>query len=77
MLCFEMEATGLINHFPCLVIYNICNYVDSHKNKEWQGYVVIMVATYVKDLLYQIIPSKVEAERRIGDILSSNKSEEL
>ncbi|KAF5709873.1 ankyrin repeat domain-containing protein [Fusarium globosum] len=38
MLCFEMEAAGLMNHFPCLFIRGICDYSDSHKNKEWQGY---------------------------------------
>ncbi|TDZ12937.1 hypothetical protein C8035_v000157 [Colletotrichum spinosum] len=33
VLCFEMEAAGLMNHFPCLVIRGICDYSDSHKNK--------------------------------------------
>ncbi|KAJ5148178.1 hypothetical protein N7526_001530 [Penicillium atrosanguineum] len=37
IICFEMEAAGLMNHFPCLVIRGICDYSDSHKNKEWQG----------------------------------------
>ncbi|RYO97164.1 hypothetical protein DL764_007368 [Monosporascus ibericus] len=37
VLCFEMEAAGLMNHFPCLVIRGICDYSDTHKNKEWQG----------------------------------------
>ncbi|KAJ5127966.1 hypothetical protein N7448_008745 [Penicillium atrosanguineum] len=37
VICFEMEAAGLMNHFPCLVIRGICDYSDSHKNKEWQG----------------------------------------
>lgn len=35
VLCFGMEATGLVNHFPCLVIRGICDYSDSHKSKEW------------------------------------------
>lgn len=34
VLCFEMEAAGLMNHFPCLVIRGTCNYSDLHKNKE-------------------------------------------
>ncbi|WYZ38366.1 hypothetical protein EsH8_III_000280 [Colletotrichum jinshuiense] len=34
VLCFEMEAAGLMNYFPCLVIQGIYNYSDSHKNKE-------------------------------------------
>jgi nucleoside phosphorylase len=33
VLCFEMEAAGLMNNFPCLVIRGICDYTDSHKNK--------------------------------------------
>jgi nucleoside phosphorylase len=33
VLCFEMEAAGLMNQFPCLVIRGICDYSDSHKNK--------------------------------------------
>lgn len=36
IVCFEMEAAGLINDLPCLVIRGICDYADSHKNKEWQ-----------------------------------------
>lgn len=34
ILCFEMEAAGLMNNFPCLVIRGICDYSDSHKNKQ-------------------------------------------
>lgn len=51
VLCFEMEAAGLMNHFPCLVIRSICDYSDSHKNKEWQGYAAMVAAAYAKDLL--------------------------
>ncbi|KAF4774958.1 hypothetical protein HER10_EVM0005127 [Colletotrichum scovillei] len=34
VLCFEMEAAGLINNFPCLVNRGICDYSNSHKSKE-------------------------------------------
>jgi len=70
VLCFEMEAAGLLNHFPCLVIRGICDYSDSHKNKEWQGYAAMVAAAYAKDLLCRIAPNRVEAEKRISDILS-------
>ncbi|KAK7413536.1 hypothetical protein QQX98_007614 [Neonectria punicea] len=69
VLCFEMEAAGLMNHFPCLVIRGICDYSDSHKNKEWQGYAAMAAAAYAKDLLCRIAPNRVEAERKISDIL--------
>lgn len=71
VLCFEMEAAGLMNHFPCLVIRGICDYSDSHKNKEWQGYAAMAAAAYAKDILCQLPPTRVEAEKRINDILSS------
>ena len=70
VLCFEMEAAGLMNHFPCLVIRGICDYSDSHKNKEWQGYAAMAAAAYAKDLLCRIAPNRIEAEKRITDILS-------
>ncbi|KAL4900148.1 nucleoside phosphorylase domain-containing protein [Aspergillus multicolor] len=35
-ICFEMEAAGLMDVLPCLPIRGICDYSDSHKNKEWQ-----------------------------------------
>jgi nucleoside phosphorylase len=54
ILCFEMEAAGLMNHFPCLVIRGICDYADSHKNKEWQKYAAATAAAYAKGLLVHI-----------------------
>src|SRR5467141_4062939 len=51
MLCFEMEAAGLMNQLPCLVIRGICDYSDSHKNKDWQGYAALAAAAYAKILL--------------------------
>lgn len=66
VLCFETEAAGLMNHFPCLVIRGISDYSDSHRNKEWQGYAALAAAAYTKDLLHEIHPRKVEHERRIS-----------
>ncbi|KAL5336039.1 purine and uridine phosphorylase [Aspergillus crustosus] len=52
VLCFEMEAAGLMEDFPCLVIKGIADYADSHKNKRWQRYAATTAATYAKELLY-------------------------
>jgi len=71
VLCFETEAAGLMNHFPCLVIRGVCDYSDSHKNKEWQGYAAMAAAAYTKDLLCRIPPNNIEAENRISDLVSS------
>jgi hypothetical protein len=54
-----MEAAGLMNHFPCLVTRGICDYADSHKNKQWQGYAALAAAVYSKELL-SAIPSTHE-----------------
>ena len=51
VLCFEMEAAGLMNNFPCLVIRGVCDYADTHKNKEWQPYAAATAAAYAKELL--------------------------
>jgi nucleoside phosphorylase len=56
VLCFEMEAAGLMNTFPCLVIRGICDYADSHKNKRWQTYAGGAAAVYAKQVL-SVIPS--------------------
>ncbi|KAK2613020.1 hypothetical protein QQS21_000949 [Conoideocrella luteorostrata] len=70
ILCFEMEAAGLMNHFPCLIIRGICDYSDSHKSKEWQGYAAMAAAAYAKDLLHRIPGNRVKAEQKINSILS-------
>ncbi|KAL0939532.1 uncharacterized protein CTRU02_206142 [Colletotrichum truncatum] len=51
ILCFEMEAAGLMDAFPCLVIRGICDYSDSHKAKQWQEYAAATAAAYAKELL--------------------------
>jgi nucleoside phosphorylase len=56
VLCFEMEAAGLIDSFPCLVIRGICDYADSHKNKRWQPYAAATAAAYAKEVL-SVIPA--------------------
>ncbi|KAL3482666.1 nucleoside phosphorylase domain-containing protein [Aspergillus germanicus] len=57
ILCFEMEAAGLMDSFPCRIIRGICDYADSHKNKIWQGYAAATVAAYAKELVL-VIPEQ-------------------
>lgn len=51
VICFEMEAAGLMNNFPCLVIRGISDYADSHTNDSWQSYAAGTAAAYAKELL--------------------------
>ena len=53
-LCFEMEAAGLMNDFPCLVIRGISDYSDAHKNDSWQPYAAATAAAYAKNLLLKV-----------------------
>jgi nucleoside phosphorylase len=61
VICFEMEAAGLMDNFPCLVIRGICDYADSHKNKKWQPYAAAVAAAYAKKLLTLVSPEAVAA----------------
>ncbi|KAF5547710.1 ankyrin protein 3 [Fusarium mexicanum] len=51
VLCFEMEAAGLMDIMPCLPIRGICDYSDSHKSKGWQRYASATAAAYAYEFL--------------------------
>jgi nucleoside phosphorylase len=74
VLCFEMEAAGLMDNFPCLVVRGICDYADSHKNKRWQKYAAATAAAYAKELLEVIPAAGIEKIPKIVDVLSGSKS---
>jgi nucleoside phosphorylase len=69
ILCFEMEAAGLMDNFPCLVIRGICDYADSHKNKHWQEYSAATAAAYAKELLSVIPANQVAKTSDAGGLL--------
>jgi nucleoside phosphorylase len=54
VMCFEMEAAGLMDILPCLPIRGICDYSDSHKSKEWQRYAAATAAAYARELLEEL-----------------------
>lgn len=67
ILCFEMEAVGLMNSFLCLVIRGICDYADSHKNKGWQPFAAATAAVCAKELLLVIPESHISETRPIAE----------
>ncbi|PVH92335.1 kinase-like protein [Periconia macrospinosa] len=69
VLCFEMEAAGLMNSFPCLAIRGICDYADSHKNKKWQPYAAGIAAAYAKEVLSVIPPADVAKTRTVEEAI--------
>ncbi|KAE8345470.1 hypothetical protein BDV24DRAFT_148078 [Aspergillus arachidicola] len=69
VLCFEMEAAGLMNNFPCLVVRGICDYSDSHKNKKWQGHAAATAAAAAKEILSLIPGRAVEQSSTVDQIV--------
>ncbi|RYP17562.1 hypothetical protein DL765_004451 [Monosporascus sp. GIB2] len=68
VLCFEMEAAGLMNDFPCIVIRGICDYADSHKNKDWQEHAAAVAAAFAKELLSAVPAQEVQQMPMIKSI---------
>lgn len=73
VLCFEMEAAGLMNSFPCLVIRGICDYADSHKNKRWQPYAAATAAACAKEVLSIIPAGEVATTRTVDEAIKGKE----
>jgi nucleoside phosphorylase len=71
-ICYEMEAAGLMNDFPCLVIRGISDYADSHKNDRWQRYAAAVAAAYAKEFLGVIDGEELRRESKAMDIMQSS-----
>jgi nucleoside phosphorylase len=69
-ICLEMEATGLMNNFPCVVIRGISDYADSHKNDQWQPYAAASAAACAKELLEYVQPMALDGERTAKELLA-------
>lgn len=65
IMCFETEAAGLMDDFPCLVIRGICNYADSHKSDEWQKFAAATAAAYAKKLLQLIKTNDLQKTKTV------------
>ncbi|KAI4727064.1 Pfs, NACHT and ankyrin domain protein [Aureobasidium sp. EXF-10728] len=77
-ICLEMEAAGLMNSFPCLVIRGICDYADSHKNDDWQEYAAATAAAYAKEFLGFVDNRDIAKTSKASEVLRqiSGKIEE-
>ncbi|PGH01896.1 hypothetical protein GX51_04949 [Blastomyces parvus] len=73
ILCFEMEAAGLMNGLDCLVIRGISDYSDSHKNNRWRRYAAAAAAAYAKELISSLPVQKPKT--RIGPQSRSGNSQ--
>ena len=71
VLCFEMEAAGLMHNFQCLTIRSICDCADSQKNKRCHPYAADIAAAYAKEALSVIPPTNVETTQTFGKAIQS------
>lgn len=71
-LCVEMEAAGLMNEFPSLVIRGICDYADVHKNDAWHAYAAMTAAAYAKEFLQYISLAQTMLAKPIQDIVGKS-----
>jgi hypothetical protein len=69
-----MEATRLMNAFPCLVIRGICDYADLHKNDAWQRYAAMTAAAFAKEYLDFVDVEEVRRLDRLQKVLVGSKS---
>ncbi|EWZ32928.1 hypothetical protein FOZG_14429 [Fusarium oxysporum Fo47] len=51
IIAFEIEGAGVWDHVPCIVVKGICDYADSHKNKDWQDFASATAASVAKAIV--------------------------
>jgi nucleoside phosphorylase len=74
-LCFDTEAAGLMNNFPCISIQGISRYADSHKNNhKWYYYASAVAAIFAMRYLKSLPAEKVSGLPRLADSLKSKPS---
>jgi nucleoside phosphorylase len=62
IIAFEMEGAGVWDNLPCVVIKGVCDYADSHKNKEWQSYAAATAASCMKAFLQEWVSADKSLE---------------
>jgi nucleoside phosphorylase len=73
--CVEMEAAGLMDNFPCLVIRGVCDYADAYKNDVWHRYAATTAAAYAKEYLSIVPPQAVSQVVCALEVMSKSTKE--
>ncbi|KAK6332951.1 hypothetical protein TWF718_010779 [Orbilia javanica] len=69
-ICYEMEAAGIMDEIPCLVIRGICDYADTHKQDIWHCYAAAAAAAYAKGILCKIDGQDIEATATMKEMMT-------
>jgi hypothetical protein len=73
-MCFEREAAGLMDDFPCMVIRGISDYADTHKNERWLFYAAATAAAFARELLEYMLPREVEETPTMVEVMNAGES---
>lgn len=66
-IAFEMEGAGVWQTMPSFIIKGVCDYADSHKNDQWQGYAAATAAACLKAFLERWRPT-VDQLRHVSSL---------
>ncbi|KAL6359008.1 hypothetical protein LRP88_09206 [Fusarium phalaenopsidis] len=77
LIAFEMEGAGAWDEIPCIIVKGICDYADSHKNKNWQNFAAVTAASVAKALVEKYPrtdkPSNSRQPNGLGNDLYNNE----
>lgn len=72
-ICFEMEAAGIVDEIPCLVVRGICDYADTHKQDGWHYYAAAVAAAHGKAILLKIHGADLQAAESMEKAMKTCK----
>src|SRR5436190_13468845 len=72
-ICFEMEAAGIMDEIPCLVIRGICGYADTHKQDGWHYYAAAVAAAYGKAVLRKVDGQEGEVTKSMREVMEKRE----
>jgi hypothetical protein len=53
IVAIEMEAVGVWDVLPCIIVKGVTDYADSHKDKVWHNFAAATAASVMKAILVQ------------------------
>lgn len=77
LIAFEMEGAGVWDEIPSIVVKGVCDYADSHKNKDWQQFAAATAASVTRALVEKYPrtdkPSNSRQPNNLGHDLYNNE----
>jgi nucleoside phosphorylase len=72
-ICFEIEAAGIMDEIPCLVVRGICDYADTYKQDGWYYYAAAVAAACGKAILLKVYSQDVEETRSMKETMEKSE----